>query len=105
MDLIAELDRYKHLDDYEYYRNQRLKQNAMKKYVMIIQSVNERYKDCLHRSNIVCSTSIITATTTDDSSNTDSEITQEPAIDDLSNFNKIIKRHKRRILKNQSQFK
>lgn len=79
--LAAKLNSYKYLDDYEYYRGQRIKQNAMKRFGLIMQSIETKYKECpqstLEEENY-------------------SGILDE-TISEFSIFNQILRRHRKRF--------
>lgn len=82
--LTARLSSYKYLDDYEYYRGDRLKQNAMRKFKLIMQSIQTSYKN--------------SSQMTFDNEN-DNDVIDEAA-SEFSNFNQILKRHRKRFKQN-----
>ena len=81
--LTARLNNYKYLDDYEYYRAERLKQSALRKFGLIMQSVKTSYKDCSQSAL----------------DENDSDVIEESA-SDFSNFNQILKRHRKHFRQN-----
>lgn len=82
--LAATLSSYKYLDDYEYYRDERMKQNAMRNFGAILQSIKTKYKGCSTQS-------------ASDDENSDSDIIAETTNSEFSNFNRILKRHRKRF--------
>lgn len=80
--LEGKLASFKHLDDYEYYKNARIKHNVMISYKHIMQSIKAKYKD--------------TSQLTSCDDETDSDISEEPD-SKFFDFNQILKRHKRRV--------
>lgn len=82
--LAARLNSYKHLDDYELYREERLKLNAEKRFGLIMQSIKTKFKDC---SKLALA-----------GEETDSDMNEEPS--ELSSFNQILRRHKKRFKQN-----
>lgn len=82
--LTAKLNSYKYLDDYEYYRERRIKQNAMRRFGHIMQSIETKYKGCpqstLEEENY--------------SDILDETITEFPI------FNQILRRHRKRFKPN-----
>lgn len=81
--LSASLSGYKYLDDYEYYREERMKHNAMRNFGLILQSIKTKYKDCSQQSAF-------------DDDNSDSDIISG-ATPEFFDFNRILKRHKKRF--------
>lgn len=84
--LTATLNSYKYLDDYEFYRNERLKQSAMKKFNFIMQSIKTKYKDCSQSAEF-------------DADGNDSDPSDETPYE-FTSFNQIIKRHRERFKQN-----
>lgn len=84
--LTVILDNYKYLDDYEYYQKDRLKHNTMRKFGLIMQSIKTKYKDCSQMTS---------------DNEIESDITEEP-VSEYSNFNQILKRHRKRFKRNLS---
>lgn len=82
--LTARLNSYKYLDDYQYYHRERLKQNAMRKFKLIMQSIETSYKDCSQLAF--------------DNEN-DNDTTEEQT-SKFSDFNQILKRHRKRFKQN-----
>lgn len=86
--LISELDSYKYLDDYEYYLETRIKQNAMRKFENIMQSIktmarnnnNEQQQQQLQ-----------------DHKNDSPHHLDIDNGDKFPNFNKILRRHRKRF--------
>lgn len=90
--LTARLSSYKDLDDYEYYREERLKQNAMRKFSLIMQSIKTKHKDCsVNNSN---------NSTNNNESDSDVVVDTQTADSEFSNFNQILKRHRKRFKQN-----
>lgn len=82
--LAAMLNSCRYLDDYEYYRGQRIKQNAMRRFGLIMQSIEAKYKDC-PQSAI--------------EEENDSDILDETE-PEFSIFNQILRRHRKRFKQN-----
>lgn len=93
--IIAKLQKYKHLDDYEYYQKKRSKHNAMKKFIFIMQSVREKHRDCFNNR----STSGDESESHSDTNNYDndtSDLDEETLVTEFCSFNQILKRHRKR---------
>lgn len=82
--LAAMLNSCKYLDDYEYYRGQRIKQNAMRRFGVIMQSIEAKYKDCPQSAV---------------EEENDSDILDETK-SEFSIFNQILRRHRKRFKQN-----
>lgn len=82
--LTAKLNSYKYLDDYEYYRGERIKQNAMRRFSLIMQSIKAKYKDCPQSA-------VEEENDSDNLEDTSSE---------FSIFNQILRRHRKRFKQN-----
>lgn len=85
--LTATLNNYRHLDDYEFYREERLERNALKKFSQIMQSIKSNYRN---RYQFV-----------DDEDDDDNDCVVNGGLVDEApieypNFNKILERHRRR---------
>jgi len=87
LSLTAKLNNYKYLDDYEYYRGERLKKNALGRFSIIMQSLKAKYKNCAHLAL--------------DNDDSDDDVLEEPG-SEFSNFNQILKRHRRRFKQSPS---
>lgn len=84
-DVDEHLSSYKHLDDLEFYKKERLKQNATNKYKQIMHSIRPNKDEY-------------------DSADSRSDNEDNKSIDDNEDsvyFKKIIKRHKRRLMRNK----
>lgn len=81
--LADKLKSYKHLDDYEYYRGARLKQNAVNKFGLIMQSIKVQ----------------LTLQGAEEDETNDSDIIED-SNSEYFNFNQILKRHKKRLKQN-----
>lgn len=99
--LTAKLNSYKYLDDYEYFHGERLKQNAMRKFGLIMQSVETRYKDCSESAhdNKISIGNLDREDDDDYNNDLDSDILGGPT-SEFSNFNRILKRHRKRFRQN-----
>lgn len=81
--LAETLNGYEYLNDYEFCRIQRLKQNALRKYDLIMRSIKSNQCD-------------LSESTSDVESDDEGFMFDEPAFE-YSNFNLILKRHRKRI--------
>lgn len=101
--LYATLNSFKHLDDYEYCRERRLKDNASKKFGLIIQSVKAKLNELQVAAAVSQVACPITSTTntTNTKEDDDSDMAHDEArVSDCSYFNQILKRHMKRYRKN-----
>lgn len=104
--LLASLRSYKYLDDYEYCRKRGLERNAMRKFGNIMQSIKSTHKDSSksalkHTNGSINSNS---NTLVDNDNDIDSDLGEdiEDPIEEFSNFNRILKRHRKRFKPNIS---
>lgn len=81
--LIACLNSYKDLDDFEYYRSEMIKKSVMRKYDHIMQTIKAKYKDINPQAD-------------DEDDNYSDNLTEEPN-SEFPKFNRILKRHKKRL--------
>lgn len=87
--LVASLNSYKDLDDYEYYRSHMIKKSVMRKYDHIMLTIKAKYKEINPQAD-------------DDDFDNDSDTMEEPN-SEFPKFNRILKRHKKRLSESLNQ--
>lgn len=91
--VAASLSSYKELDDYEYYRSEMMKKSVERKYEQIIQNIEAKFKESYPQA--------------DDDDDNDSDMMMVMMMDEPKSeffkFNRILKRHKKRLSKNLTQ--